>query len=259
MKRYSLIWCFLLCAIYFTACRKDERTTDICLHDSSINYMKRWSIRSYETDVVDANGNLLSRYFVYPNGYFQVNSDFSYNLYSDDAPFNGKWSINKSCEFVLNANTFRERRFTVVQLSDDSLTIVQKSGRTTVIQKYAAFKCPSFPSLIARWDMAFTLQRPYGIDTVYKSEYVKQSGYFRLNPDASYNVVFNALAPGTQPAPPINGTWGIAQPGCLVVLDKNKTNERSFEVQKVNADSLVIWRKDTLNKLNLSRHYSRHK
>lgn len=107
--------------------------------------------------------------------------------------------------------------------------------------------------------MAFTLQRPYGIDTVYKSEYVKQSGFFRLNPDASYNVVFNSLIPGAPPPPPVNGTWGVAQPGCLVVLDKNKTNERSFEVQKVNADSLVIWRKDTVNHLNLSRHYSRRK
>jgi hypothetical protein len=241
------------------SCRKEDRSTDICLHDSSIDYMKRWSIKSYQTDVLDANGGLVSRSIVYPNGYFQINSNYSYNLFSDDVPFIGKWSINRNCEFVLNANTFRERRFTVEHLSNDSLTLMQKVGRTLITQKYAAFKCPTFSSLIARWDMAFTLQIPYGIDTTYKSEYIKQSGFFRLNPDASYNVVFNSLIPGTPPPPPVNGTWGVAQPGCLVVLDKNKTNERSFEVQKVNADSLVIWRKDTVNKLNLSRHYSRHK
>ncbi|MFD2148224.1 hypothetical protein [Mucilaginibacter antarcticus] len=259
MKKDSLVWCFLLAAVLLASCRKEVRTTDICLHDSSIDYMKRWSIKNYQTDVVDASGKLLSHSMVYPNGYFQINSNYSYNLFSDDAPFNGTWSINKNCEFVLNSGGFRERRFTVVKLSDDSLILHQKIGQTTVIQRYAAFKCPTSGSLIARWDMAFTLQRPYGIDTVYKSEFVKQSGYFRLNPDASYNVVFNSLTPGTPPAPPVNGTWGVAQPGCLLVLDKNKTNERSFEVQKVNADSLVIWRKDTVNNLNLSRHYSKHK
>lgn len=242
-----------------SSCRKQETSQDICLHDSSIDYMRRWSIKSYETETVDANGKPVSHHFTYPNGYFQINSDFTYDLFSDDAPVKAKWTINKSCEFVLNAGTFKERRFTVLKLSEDSLTIRQRTGNTIITQKYAAFKCPAFNSLIARWDMAFTLQIPYGIDTVYKSEYIKQSGYFRLNGDASYNVVSNSLTPGYPPPPPVNGTWGVAQPGCLMVLDKSKINERSFEVQKVNGDSLVIWRKDTVNKLNLSRHYSKHK
>jgi hypothetical protein len=259
MKNYFLAGCVLIIGLSLSSCRKDVTSTDICLHDSSIDYMKRWSVKSYETEIVDANDKVISRSLDYPSGYFQINSDFTYNLFSDDAPVNGKWTINKSCEFVLNPVTFKERRFTVVQLSNDSLTIRQRTGNTVIIQKYAAFKCPTFSSLIARWDMAFTLQVPYGIDTVYKAEYVKQSGFFRLNPDASYNLVSNSLTPGMPPPPPVNGTWGIAQPGCLVVLDKNKNNERSFEVQKVNNDSLVIWRKDTINKLNLSRHYSKHK
>jgi hypothetical protein len=259
MKKYFFAGYVLMMGLSLSSCRKAVTSTDICLHDSSIDYMKRWSIKSYQTDIVDVNDKLVSRSFIYPSGYFQINGDFSYNLFSDDAPFNGKWNINKGCEFVLNPVTFKERRFTVVKLSNDSLIIRQRTGNTIVIQKYAAFKCPTFPSLIARWDMAYTLQRPYGIDTVYKAEYVKQSGYFRLNPDASYNVVSNSLTPGVPSPPPTNGTWGISQPGCLVVLDKNKPNERAFEVETVNADSLIIWRKDTLKKLNLSRHYSRHK
>ncbi|MES2807115.1 MAG: hypothetical protein V4619_00725, partial [Bacteroidota bacterium] len=144
MTKRLLTACILLLAAGLSSCRKVDNSTDICLHDSSIDYMKRWSIKNYQTDVVDDHGKLLSRSMIYPNGYFQINSNFSYNLFSDDAPFNGKWSINKSCEFVLNAGTFRERRFTVVKLSEDSLIIHQKIGHTTVIQRYAAFKCPTF-------------------------------------------------------------------------------------------------------------------
>ena len=260
IKRYIFFGLILLAAAGLSSCKKEIKSAEICLHDSSIDYLKRWGIKEIRTTVVDANNVTISRTTSFPNGYFQINSDFTYNLFSDDAPVNGKWNINKACEFVLNPGTSKERRFSVIQLSDDSLTLRQTVGRTTIVQHYAAFKCPSLQSLQYRWDNAYTLQSPYGIDTVYKTELVRQEGYFRLNFDASYNVVTMPMPGTNMPAPPpITGTWGITQPGCLLVLDKNKTNERSYEVQKVNADSLVIWRKDTVRKLNQLRYYSKHK
>jgi hypothetical protein len=258
IKRYLFIGCVLLAELYISACKKEVKSTDICLHNSSIDYLKRWEILTVQTDVFETNGAVKSRKVAYPNGYFQINSDFTYNLFSDDAPVNGKWNINKACEFVLNPNTAKERRFFVIQLSDDSLTLRQISGHTTITQRYAAFKCPSLASLEFRWDNAFTLRAPYGTDTVFKAVRSRQSGYFKFNADASYNLILGAF--NGVPAPlPATGTWGIAQPGCLLVLDKNKTNERSYEVQKLTADSLVIWRKDTVVKQNFLQHFFKHK
>ena len=258
MKKSPYLFFVLLAAVLLASCKKIEQKTEICLHDSSIDYMKRWDVEKIVTDLYDANDKLISHKSAYPNGYFQINSDFTYNLFSDDAPVNGKWNINKNCEFVLNPATAKERRFAVIKLSDDSLVLQQNVGHTVIIQRYGAFKCPTLASLQFRWDNAFTLQAPYGPDTVFKAIYLRQPGYFKLNVDASYNLVMGGTS-NMPPPPPVNGTWGLTQPGCLVVLDKNKPNEKSFEVQKLTADSLVIWRKDTVAKLNLLQHFSKHK
>lgn len=257
MALRNSIWGVLILGaiVAFNACRKEVKNTDICLHNASIDYQKRWAIESTTIDVYDGGKKLVSHSISHPNGYFEINADYSYYLYSDDAPVKGTWNINQNCDFVLNAGTAKEKVFAVTKLSDDSLILRQDQGPTVITQKYKAFKCPSLASLQYRWDLRFTVQSPYGVDTVFKNEIVPQTGYFKLNNDASYNVV---LA-GTPPPPPTTGTWGIANPGCLLVLDRNKPNERSYEVQKVNNDSLVIWRKDTLNKLNLLRHYAKHK
>jgi len=258
MKKHSSVLVILLAVVCFYACKKEVKQTQICLHDSSVNYLKRWSVQSIETNVYNNNKELLSHTIVYPQGYFQINDDFSYNLFSDGDPVNGKWNINKNCEFVLNPATAKERDFSVIQLSDDSLVLRQTLGGIIITQHYAAFKCPNLPSLQFRWDNAFTLAAPYGPDTVFKTIYLRQPGFFQLNADASYNLV-QAPMNGMPPPPPLMGTWGIAQPGCLVVLDKRKPNQRSFEVQKLTKDSLVIWRKDTTAKVNYQQHYSKHK
>ncbi|MCC8425272.1 hypothetical protein [Mucilaginibacter sp. UR6-11] len=258
MKRYFLACLILLAGLFFNSCKKEVRSSQICLHESSIDYLKRWAVEATETDVRDADGKLISHHITHPSGYFQINGDFTYNLFSDDAPVNGKWNINRDCEFVLNPTTAKERRFSVIRLSDDSLTLKQTVGHTTILQRYTAFKCPTLASLQFRWDNVFTLEAPYGPDTVFKAIYLKQPGYFKLNPDASYNLVMGPVN-GMPPPPPLNGTWGIAQPGCLIVLDKRKVNERYFEVQKLTKDSLVIWRKDTIAKINYLQHYMKHK
>lgn len=260
MKREYVFYLFLMAGMLASSCKKEIKDSEICLHDSSVNYFKRWAAVLTVTEAYNNNGDLIKRTIVHPNGYFQINSDFTYSLYSDAAPVNGKWSINANCQFVLNANTFKERKFSVIKLSADSLTIRQTENNITTTQHYASFTCPELSSLQFRWDNAFTVQASYSInaDTVYGVQYLRPAGYFKLNPDASYNVFVGTVNSAPFPAP-TNGTWGIAQPGCLLILDKNKPGERSYEVQKLTADSLVIWRKDTIAKVNFLNHYSKHK
>lgn len=249
----------IVAALAASSCRKAEKVTGICLHNSSIDYQKRWAIESNTIDVYNAKKKLISSAITHPNGYFEINADFTYYIYSDPAPAKGKWEINKNCQFVLNPRTSKERDFEVIQLSNDSLVLRQSSGSTVITQKYKAFKCPSLASLRFRWDMVFTMQSRYAVDTVFKSERVPETGYLKLNADASYNVVLTTNSTPQTPPPMITGTWGVTNPGCALVLDKNKPNEKSYEIQKLTADSLVIWRKDTTAKLNLLRHYIVHK
>lgn len=226
--------------------------TQICLHNSSIDYLKRWATVLTETDVYNTNGSLKSHTAIHPHGYFQVNADFTYNLFSDDEPVNGKWGINDSCQFVLNPGSTAERRFSVIALSPDSLTIRQKVARTVTTLHYASFTCPDLGNLSFRWDNAYTVTASYKTNPpILMKEYA--TGYLRLNPNASYTVFSGGVAM------PLSGTWGISQPGCLLVLDKNKPFEKSYDVQRLTTDTLVIWRKDTVAKMNFLQYYSKHK
>ncbi|WP_299497049.1 hypothetical protein [Mucilaginibacter sp.] len=254
MKKKIIFWLLLPAVMLFTySCKKTKIESQICLHNSSIDYLKRWAVVYTQTDNYDDQGHLLKSIIVYPNGYFQINSDFTYNLFSDGVPINGKWNINENCQFVLNPNTNNERRFSVTQLSVDSLTILQSINYTKITEHYAAFTCPNYSSLEYKWDSAFTLQTSYSIDTLYQAKYTYPGGYYKFNADASYSLLTADMQTSQ------SGTWGIAQPGCLLVLDRNKPNETSYDVQKLTADSLTIWRKDTAARINYLQHYVRHK
>ena len=151
---------------------------------------------------------------------------------------------------MLDANTAAERKFSVVTLSDDSLTIAEYKGSTVYVEHYAAFKCPDLASIEYRWDNVSSWEIPYN-STKPATSNIYTTGYFKLNADASYYMLNNNVT--------TNGTWGITSPGCLLVLDKNKPTEKSYDVQKLTADSLIIWRKDTLNKMNHLQYYKKHK
>lgn len=248
-KKFTPCLVLLLSLLFMYSCKKELKDTKICLHDSSVEYLKRWASVFTQVDTYNVDGTVKNRSYIYPHGYFQLNIDFTYSLYSDGDPVNGKWSIDDNCMFVLNARTAQEHKFSVIRLSADSLTIKEVTDHATYIQHYASFQCPSLSSLQYRWDNAVTQEASYKSGVAV--HYIYPVGYFKLNPDASYNVLSNNVA--------LNGTWGIASEGCLLVLDKNKPNERSFDVQKVTADSLIIWRKDTVAKVNYLQYYKKHK
>jgi len=59
-------------------------------------------------------------------------------------------------------------------------------------------------------------------------------GYFDLLATNDYKVLSNGV--------PLDGKWKISA-DCLLVLDEGKPLERSFEILKLTADSLVIYNK----------------
>jgi hypothetical protein len=250
MKQRFYFVLLLLGPLFINSCRKASLPVNICLNNSTIDYLKRWSNNFTQVDTYDGSGKLQKTSVTHPDGYFQLNSDFTYNLQNDGAPINGKWSINDSCQLVLNAHTSTEIRFSVIKLTADSLVIRQKSGNMVYTQHFGLFTCPDLTTLEYRWDNTATLETYYSGNFITSFNYIYPVGYFTLNKDASYNVLSNGIS--------LNGTWGIIQPGCRLVLDKGKPLERSFDIQKLTADSLVIWRKDTTLKVNYFQYYKRH-
>ena len=65
--------------------------------------------------------------YIYPVGYFKLNSDMSYNVLSDGVPLNGSWLIDPNgCLLTLDKGTNLERSFQFQTLTTDSLTIWRK-------------------------------------------------------------------------------------------------------------------------------------
>jgi hypothetical protein len=248
----TFFFCALLLAVILitNSCKKAGPLAAVCLNNTTVDYLQKWANNFTQTDTYDATGKLQKTSIIHPDGYFQLNGDYSYSFQNDGAPITGKWSVNDSCQLVLNAHTAMELRFTVLKLSSDSLVIRQKNGYTVFTQHYGLFACPALTQLEYRWDNTKTLESFYTGNSITSSIYIYPVGYFTMNPDASYNVVSNNV--------PYNGTWGIVQPGCKLVLDKGKAAERSFDIQKLTSDSLVIWRKDTAAKVNYFQYYKRH-
>jgi hypothetical protein len=242
----------LLVILCVYSCKKGVTETKICLNNSSVYYLKRWAAVFTRIET-HAPGEPTKNTIIYPHGYFELNLDYTYSLYSDGPPVRGKWSTNDSCQFVLNAHTSTQRKFSVVTLTDDSLTITEYKGSTVYTEHYAKFTCPELTSIAYRWDNVSSWEIPYAGDKPV-SHNIYTTGYLKLNPDASYYIFTTTTTNAT-----VSGTWGIASPGCLLVLDKNKSNERSYDVQKLTADSLVIWRKDTVAKVNYLQYYKKHK
>ncbi|WP_423147526.1 hypothetical protein [Rubrolithibacter danxiaensis] len=99
---------------------------------------KNWKNVYTETYDYDNSGSLISSSLLYPIGYFQINTDSTYNVYSDNVPLDGKWEINESgCNLVLDKGTNLERYFEIVKLSSDSLVIRRETGVRTYIQHYS--------------------------------------------------------------------------------------------------------------------------
>ncbi|WP_259068414.1 hypothetical protein HDF24_09315 [Mucilaginibacter sp. X4EP1] len=237
----------------FNSCNKEPaavaKLKASCLYNNKVNYFQKWSNTFTEIDIYTTSGAIQSQSFIYPYGYFQLNSDASYNVLSDNVPLKGTWTVSDSCQLILDPGTKIQRSFDVLKLSNDSLTIRRKAGDTVYTQHYIAYACPTAAQLEYQWNNVFTVEQNYNASTIFNTSYIYPVGYFKLNSDFSYNVVSDGV--------PLNGTWTI-DTGCKLVLDKNTSLQRSFDIQQLTADSLTIWRKDTVNQINYLQHYKKN-
>jgi hypothetical protein len=227
-----------------------EKLKQSCLYDSKTDYFKKWANTFTEIDVTNSAGVVQSKSYIYPLGYFQLNSSSTYNVLSDNYPLSGNWTITDSCQLELDAGTALDRKFDVLLLTADSLTLKRTATGFTYIQHYAAYQCPDVTQLEKQWDNAYILEQNYNSTIVYNPIYGTPTGYFILNSDYSYDVLSDGV--------PLNGQWTLDPNGCKLVLDKGTNLERGFDIQKITADSLVIWRKDTVAQMNYQQHYIKH-
>ena len=194
-----------------------EKLKKSCLYNSKIDYFKKWANTYTEIDQLSATGTVQSKSIIYPLGYFQLNSNSTYNVLSDNVPQNGAWDVTDSCQLVLDPKTELERKFDVVLLRNDSLIIQRKSGTIMYIQHYIADKCPSLTLLEQQWDNTYTSEQSYNSTSVFNTVLIYPVGFFKLNSDFSYNVLSDGV--------PENGPWELDPVGCKLVLDKGNGNQ----------------------------------
>ncbi|RWY49293.1 hypothetical protein [Mucilaginibacter gilvus] len=252
-KLFTFFTIVIGAATVFSSCIKEPTAIDdlkkSCLYDDKVDYFNKWANTFTEIDTYNAAGVVESRVFIHPIGYFQLNSNATYNVLSDNVPLSGKWDITDSCQLVLDPGITLERKFEVVKLTNDSLTLRRKDGNKLYTQHYAPYKCPTLAQLQKRWDNTYTTIENYTPTGIIGRYDIFPNGFFQLNADASYYRVSDGV--------PLDGTWSITD-GCQLLLDKGTSLERSFQVQKVTADSLTIWRKDQPTQTNYLQNYVKH-
>ncbi|MDB5146689.1 MAG: hypothetical protein JWQ57_709 [Mucilaginibacter sp.] len=215
---------------------------------------KKWINAYTEEDTYSSDGSTVTgTTTIHPIGFFELNSDSTYRVVSNNVPLNGKWKANSSfCELTLDTGTSRQRTFEIVKANDDSLVIRRKEGNVAYIQHYAAYKCPTLAQLEQTWDN-IDIRIDYVTNGSFSgSSYVYPIGYFRLNANATYNVDSNGV--------PLDGSWQLLDQshGCPLVLDAGTSIQRSFDVTQITGDSLTIYREDLSNGAAYIQRYKKH-
>ena len=250
-KTFTLLSLAVLFTSALTSCLKQPDAIDnlknSCLYDDKTDYFKKWANAFTEVITTDENAVVHSK-TIYPLGYFWINNDGTYRTLSNFSPKSGKWDVTDSCKFVLDPGKFNEREYDVVKLTADSLVLSRKQGKTVFIQHFAVFNCFDISKIIATWDNTETEIQYYN-DTTYSAQTIFPVGYFKLEANTNYSRLSNNDY--------LSGKWSIDNE-CHLVLDKGENLERAFEVQKLTADSLIIWRKDTVAQANYLQKYIKH-
>jgi hypothetical protein len=215
---------------------------------------KKWVNAFTEEDTYSSDGTTITgSTVIHPVGFFELYSDSTYRVVSDNVPLNGKWSANSSyCQITLDTGKSNQRTFEIVKANDDSLVIRRKDGNVAYIQHYAVYKCPTLAQLEQTWDN-IDIRTDFVTNGSFSgSSLIYPVGDFILNANATYNVVSNGV--------PLNGSWVLLDQshGCPLVLDQNTSISRSFDVLKVTSDSLTIYREDLTNGAAYTQRYKKH-
>lgn len=201
---------------------------------------KKWANAYTQIDTYNSDGvTLAGTSTIHPVGFFQLSSDGTYRVLSDNVPLNGSWIANEDyCQVTLDSATSLQRTFDILKASNDSLVIRRKAGNIIYTQHYSAVTCPSLTELERTWDNVSIRTDYVSGGVISGTDYIFPVGTFRLNADATYNVNSN----GT----PLDGSWLLQDEahGCPLVLDNGAPLQRSFDILKISTDSLTIWRLD---------------
>jgi len=216
--------------------------------------VKKWVNTYIQQDNYSSDGaTVVSSNLIYPIGFFELNSDSTYRVVSNNVPLNGKWSMNiDKCDLTLDAGTSLARTFEIVKASADSLIIRRKAGNVAYIQHYKAYNCPTLAQLEQQWDN-IDIRTDYVTNgTLSGSNYIYPTGYFKLNANLSYNVLSSGAT--------LDGSWLLLDQshGCPLVLDQATSLERSFDIIKITSDSLTIYREDIINQSAYTQRYKKH-
>jgi len=258
MKKITLINYVVM--FFFTltiiACKKNgEDSPESCDYELDISHKWYNTYTTIESYSDDARTKKTSTTIISPVGFLKVDPNGSYEIVSDDIAQIGNWKIDKiSCQLVLSDKSVISIavHYDVLNLSSGNLVVKKVVGNTVHTEHYKTAACPSVAQLTKRWDNDKIFYFNYfpNTNTIFNPYLVYPIGYFKLNTDLTYNVVSNGV--------PLNGTWRLGLPYCMIDLDAEKYNARSFEVVKITTDSLVIWRKDAANSKAYLQYYLKH-
>ncbi|MDQ7948072.1 MAG: hypothetical protein REI78_07450 [Pedobacter sp.] len=188
-------------------------------------------------------------------GFLKIDGNGTYEIVKNDAASTGTWKIDEhTCKVTLDDQSITsvDIQFDILSLSASALIIKRVDGNKVITERYRTASCPTNAELTKQWDNSRTFYFDYNATTslVNNPALVFPVGYFKLNTDLTYNVMSDGV--------PLNGSWKLGQPYCMLDLDATKTNARSFEVVKITADSLVIWRKDAAVAKAYLQYYLKH-
>src|SRR4051812_38334209 len=130
-RKYPFFLLILVC-VCFSACKKELKAvadTDICLRNSTLYYQKKWSAIYTQIESTDAGGS--KKVFNIPAyGYFNINFNYTYKLFGDTEPTQGKWLVDENCNFILKPVKGVQHTYQVKKLTPDSLIISERIGAT---------------------------------------------------------------------------------------------------------------------------------
>jgi hypothetical protein len=188
-------------------------------------------------------------------GFLKIDAKGTYEIVSDDVAEIGNWSIDEIKGKLTLADlavTSIVVEYDILDISAVGLVVKRVKGNKVYTQRYKSASCPTIAQLSKQWDNSKTFYFYYDSFTklINNPTLIYPVGYFRLNTDLTYNVLSNGV--------PLNGSWKLGEPYCMLDLDLTKLNERSFEVVKLTTDSLVIWRKDASANTAYLQYYLKH-
>jgi len=253
---YNLILIFLS-ALTIISCKSDteEGIPDRCNYKLDIAYKWYNTYTTIDTYSDEARTKKLTSKVISPVGFLKIDPKGTYEIVSNDVAQIGSWKIDeKTCQLILSdkAITSIVLQYDILSLTNSNLIVKKIIGTTVYTEHYKTADCPSIPQLTKQWDNTRIFYFDYFVNTnqIINPYIVYPVGYFKLNSDLSYNVVSDGV--------PLNGTWKLGQPYCMLDLDATKYNSRSFEVVKLTTDSLVIWRKDAIAGKAFLQYYLKH-